>query len=106
VTDRIVAKAIFISGSYDYRSEEAAIEPFAKKFHLIALIQRAALRYRSGHIPAYGDQAKVADIIARLCRFLKVPHLLVWEEQRKPTPGQVRRMLEAFISQAPSAATA
>jgi hypothetical protein len=46
VTDRIVAKAIFISGSYDYRSEEAAIEPFAKKFHLIALIQRAALRYR------------------------------------------------------------
>ena len=95
--ERIVAKAIFISGSYDRRSEEAAIEPFAKTFHLSALIQRAALRYRSGHVPTYGDQAKVAVITARLCRFLKVPHLMVWEEQRSPTPGQVKRMLEAFI---------
>jgi hypothetical protein len=100
LSDRVLFKAAFLCsgpGVYDRRSEGAAIEPFAKSFHLASLLERANLRYRSGHIPRHGNPAVVSDAKARLCRFLQVPHLSIWEDREKPDGGAVKAVLEAAL---------
>ncbi len=98
VGERLLMKAAgLLKGpdSYHRYADDAAINPFATRFHLCSLLERANLRYRSGHVPIYGDPANVTEAKAKLCRYLKVPHITVWEHTERPDWLGVKVMLES-----------
>ncbi len=98
-SDLLLQRAAFLCTAerYDRNSREAAIEPFAKQFHLSALLERANLRDRSGSIPRYGGHALVREAKDRLCRHLGVPHISVWEQQVQPDWQKAKAALEASL---------
>lgn len=96
MVERLLLKAANIlrgPENYNRHSTDAAIDPFAKQFHLSSVLERANLRHRSGHVPVYGDPANVVKAKELLCRRLGVMHLMIWEQQEKPDWLGVKAML-------------
>src|SRR5690349_8280105 len=90
----VLERAAFIASQYGRKAKGDVLYNRTPTFHLCGLIERAASIPKSGsaHRRSLGT-ALIDEAKAMFCRAHRAVHPQVWEDETRPSCGQVRQAL-------------